>query len=393
MFESITFGRDSLVDLTSLGELAECLLYYKMVHVIVDHGSFTRLARVCGPETLLGLIEDGHLTVTYLENRPVVATQLVAGREQHGFAFAQIKGKTSQTLVPQLFQDLTGKQGRGRRLAQRLIDRLSTKTYVADDLSRSLGAIKDITYTDRLVPQILAARGVSGLPTAPRFRVHEENTAFFIDTNLDFAMLNVEYQRIYPGHNLNAALVLDLLYEGYAEVDFAASLAAELAPTPTESVIAKERVASVIEASGRSLDRLSTFRSLVVPHNGSIAEAINNRTRTFEELRTLLRAADRFKQWVHEQAPDGDLARAYIDQVTSTSWRTGSTTKNLRFILFNAAQIAAGAAIAGPAGAIAGVALAAADSYLLDRLLTGWRPHQFVRGPLEKFLSSAPATE
>ena len=389
MFESITFGRDSLVDLTGLGELAECLLYYKKVHVIVDHGGFTRLSRVCGPETLLGLIEDGHLAVTYLENRPVVVTQLVGGREQHGFALVQGQGKESQRLVPQLFQELTGKQGRGRRIAQRLLNRLSTKTYAAEDLSQSLGAIKDITYTDRLVPQILAARGVSGLPTAPRFRVHEEKAAFFIDTNLDFAMLNVEYRRINPDHNLEPALVLDLLYEGYAEVDFAASLAAELAPTPTESVIAEERIASVLEASGRSLDRLSAFRSFVVPHNGSIADAINGRTRTFDELRTLLGKADRFKQWVHEQAPDEDLAKAYIDQVTDTSWRTGSTTKNLRFVLFNAAQIAAGAVIAGPGGAIAGVALAATDSYLLDRLLTGWRPHQFVRGPLQKFLDGA----
>jgi hypothetical protein len=140
MFESISFSRASLVDLTSLGELAECLLYYKKVHVIVDHGSFTGLARVCGPEALLGLIEDDHLAVTYLENRPVIATQLVAGREQHGFALMQAKGKESQSLVPQLFQELTGKQGRGRRLAQRFLDRLSTKTYVAGDLSRSLGA-------------------------------------------------------------------------------------------------------------------------------------------------------------------------------------------------------------------------------------------------------------
>jgi hypothetical protein len=107
----------------------------------------------------------------------------------------------------------------------------------------------------------------------------------------------------------------------------------------------------------------------------------------------LLAKAEPFKQWVQEQAPEGDLVRAYIEQVTSTSWRTGSATKNLRFILFNAAQIAAGAAIAGPGGAVAGVALAATDSYLLDRLLTGWRPHQFVRGPLEKFLSDTKAAE
>jgi hypothetical protein len=292
--------------------------------------------------------------------------------------------------LPQLFQELTGKEGRGRRLARRLLDRMSTKTYASDDLGKSLGLIEDAAYMDRLVPQILAALGVLHLPAAPRFRVHRENSAFFIDTNLDFVMLDAEYKRGHPEDALRPALVLDLLYEGYAEVDFAASLATEMAPTPTQSVIARERIPSILEASGRSLDRLAAFKSFAIPHDGSIAQAINSGTRTFEDLRKLLDEAERFKKWVHGQAPEGDLAKAYVEEVTKPSWRTGSVIKNLRFILFNAAQIAAGAAVAGAKGALAGVALAATDSYLLDRLLAGWRPHQFVRGPLEKFLDGSP---
>src|ERR1700749_1533840 len=114
MFSSIAFGRASLANLDSLGDLAECLLYYKKVQIVVDHGSFTRLARICGPETLLGLIEDGHLAMTYLENRPAVATSRNGRREEHEFVLGQGFGKESQVLVPKLFQELTGKQGRGR---------------------------------------------------------------------------------------------------------------------------------------------------------------------------------------------------------------------------------------------------------------------------------------
>jgi hypothetical protein len=389
MFESVTFSRASMSDLTSLGDFAECLLYYRRVHAVVDHGSFTRLARICGPETLIGLIEDGHLSMTYLENRPAVASQVVGGRNQHGFVLVQGQGKESQNLVPQLFQDLTGKQGRGRRLARRLLNRLSSKTYVPDDLAPSLGMVEDTGYTDRLVPQILVALGVVRLPDAPQFRIYRENGAFFIDTNLDFAALNAEYRCNHADHNLDPAFLLDLLYEGHAEVDFAASRSTEMVPAPAESVIAKERVLSLLEASSRSLDRLTAFKSLVLSHNGSVADAINSGIRTFEDLRKLLGAADRFKQWIHGQPPEGDLVKSYLEDVTSVSWRTGSATKNLRFILFNGAQVAAGAAIAGPVGALAGVGLAAADTYLLDRLLTGWKPHQFVRGPLQQFLDGS----
>jgi hypothetical protein len=185
MFESIAFGRDSLADVTSLGELAECLLYYKQVHAIVDHGSFTRLARICGPETLLGLVEEGHLAMTYLENRPAVSTRLVGGRAEHAFVMMQAKGKDSQNLVPKLFQELTGKEGRGRRLAHRLLERMSTRTYARTELEKSVEAIEHAVYTDRVVPQILAARGISQqLPASPRFRLQNEKDGFIIDTNL-----------------------------------------------------------------------------------------------------------------------------------------------------------------------------------------------------------------
>jgi hypothetical protein len=391
MFESIAFGRDSLADVASLGELAECLLYYKQVHAIVDHGSFTRLARICGPETLLGLVEDGHLAMTYLENRPAVSTRLVGGRAEHAFVMIQAKGKESQNLVPQLFQELTGKQGRGRRLAHKLLERMSTKTYGRTELEKSVEAIERSRYTDRLVPQILAARGVSQqLPNSPRFRVHKEKDGFVIDTNLDFVLLNAEYQRNHTDHQLDPALILDVLYEGYAELDFAASVATEMAPTPTEFVIAKARIASVLEARTLSFDRLSAFKSIAIPHGGSIAESINQGTRSFEDLRKLLSEAEHFKKWIRSQPPEGEMAKAYVDEVTKGSWRTGSAIKHLRFVLFNAAQIAVSGAIAGPEGAAAGLVLAATDAYILERLLGGWKPHQFVRGPLEKFLGASP---
>jgi hypothetical protein len=38
------------------------------------------------------------------------------------------------------------------------------------------------------------------------------------------------------------------------------------------------------------------------------------------------------------------------------------------------------------AGAAVGVGLSAADTFLLDKLLKGWKPNQFVEGPLKEFI-------
>jgi hypothetical protein len=42
------------------------------------------------------------------------------------------------------------------------------------------------------------------------------------------------------------------------------------------------------------------------------------------------------------------------------------------------------------AGIAAGVGLNAADYYLIDRLIKGWKPNQFLEGPLKNFLLQKP---
>jgi hypothetical protein len=317
-------------------------LYYKKVHAVVDHQILTSLARICGPETLLGLIEDGYLGLNYLENRPAVSTRTIEHIPEHGFVLVQARGKESQNLVPNLFHELTGKPGRGRRLANRFLSRIETRTYAAGDFEQSIEALRDGTYTDRLALRLLSALGVAGAPKTARFRIARGKEGFAIDTDLDFAILNAEYQRHHPESSISPALILDILYEGYAELDFAAALGTEITPTPTESAIAEERLAAVLQASGRSIETRSIFQDLAIQCEGSVSEAINAGRRNFEDLRRLLEKARQFKQWLHGQAPDADLAKAYVEEVTRISWKSEPATKNLRFILFNAAQIAAG---------------------------------------------------
>ena len=49
--------------------------------------------------------------------------------------------------------------------------------------------------------------------------------------------------------------------------------------------------------------------------------------------------------------------------------------------------LALGAAFTNPiTGTAAGTALSLADSFLLDKLIKGWKPSQFIDGPLKDFV-------
>lgn len=60
--------------------------------------------------------------------------------------------------------------------------------------------------------------------------------------------------------------------------------------------------------------------------------------------------------------------------------------KSVRWSLFTGAGIGLDALGAGGIGTTAGVALSALDSFVIDKILKGWKPHHFVEGDLKGFI-------
>ena len=74
----------------------------------------------------------------------------------------------------------------------------------------------------------------------------------------------------------------------------------------------------------------------------------------------------------------------YLRAVQELDWVDKLPAKPLRWFQFTLA----GGLIANlqpPRGTIASTALGAADAFLFDKLIKGWKPNQFVQGPLKSF--------
>jgi hypothetical protein len=77
VFEKIVLRRsDSGVALT-LGEVAEALLFYQNVHLVLDPGSLQSLSGSLGLSELLALVARKRLTAVYSEDNLACVTQTV----------------------------------------------------------------------------------------------------------------------------------------------------------------------------------------------------------------------------------------------------------------------------------------------------------------------------
>jgi hypothetical protein len=109
----------------------------------------------------------------------------------------------------------------------------------------------------------------------------------------------------------------------------------------------------------------------------TIREAINSQEKSFSEFLQVLDKAGKFKDWLVGQNPDAQLLESYYQSAVAGSWIEGLPAKTFRYVF---------ASVLGFASIPAGLAAGAADEFLVDKLIKGWRPNQFVEGQLKKFL-------
>jgi hypothetical protein len=104
-------------------------------------------------------------------------------------------------------------------------------------------------------------------------------------------------------------------------------------------------------------------------------------------LLPILDKAERFKEWLKSSPADIDLVKEYFRAVTAESWIDKLPSKGLRWAIFTGSGIALDLLGTGGIGLGVGIALSAIDSFILDKILKGWKPNQFVDGPLQRFVA------
>lgn len=125
----------------------------------------------------------------------------------------------------------------------------------------------------------------------------------------------------------------------------------------------------------------------VVLNGRAVGEAIRDGVKSFDDLLRLLDTADEFKSWVADQPDDANIIRQYYESLSRGTWIERLPGKGIRFILFTGLGLAVDAVLPTGIGTATGVAIGAADTFFLDRLLRGWKPNQFVERRLIPFVA------
>ena len=133
----------------------------------------------------------------------------------------------------------------------------------------------------------------------------------------------------------------------------------------------------MFERADRNREAREQFSELVLADCPSIPDVIDSGERSFAEFLKVLDKAQEFKTWLTNANPDQKLVSQYIEALKADTWADKAPVKALRY-LFSLGT--------GSVDPTAGIVSGAADTFLVDKLLKGWRPNHFVDDRLKPFL-------
>lgn len=392
MFKSITFFNQNTTDTSNpldIGALVECMLFYGETSIVANQGILRQLFKYFGVDRVIELIEENILNINYTETNVGVITRTINGIEQHDIGQFSSPQHTYQDELRKICIDVIGKTGKGRRTAQRIQSLIKVKNHeniILEGARKSFIDQDYINYSAKsiiqsLVPEKINLDGVV-------FQTIKSDGCFIVSTNINYLALNQIYHKYTPpSHStINSALILSHALNVESELFFSSNNLSEIATSGLSANLISHKINYLLEKSIKSAKKIKDFQNFVFDEAKSIKEAVNKNQIDIDALIKVIKNSQKFKKWILGVDHDQDLIKNYYAEVTKKTIVDKLPGKSVRWGIFTSAGLIADAIATGGLGTAIGLSLGALDAFYLDKLISGWKPNQYIEDDVKKLL-------
>ncbi|WP_052591928.1 hypothetical protein [Aureispira sp. CCB-QB1] len=384
MFEEITISSRKN-ESNVLGQIAEAMLFYQKVNLVCSPVLFQELVRQKKLDSFVELMATPFLNVMLEENLLATETRKIKGRKYlywQRMGLAQHPTKTVYDRLDLVINRETGNSAYTNYIMPKIIKNSSSFLHSKKVLEYIYNDLDDNTYLKRAIAQAinLYTPVLNITPEEIQILKEEIREGFVIQTNPPFEVIN----QFSPNQIFDSNTILENLTSARLDSCIASDLNSDFASNPVIFSLVKEKITSIIERSINNSQKIDCFSELVLSQGHSLSKTINQGNRSIDELIKLIDKASKFKEWLGNIGSDESLIKEYYDEVTKGTWVDKSTGKSFRWMFFTWTGMLADMFTGGTGS----LALSIGDSFLLDNLISGWRPNSFVDEDLIPFVES-----
>lgn len=381
------------------GLIAETLLFYSEVLILFDRHSLSQAIETIGLDGLLILREEFGVKFSFHGTMFATMTNTYGSIKAYRFASMKLGAKNGRQLrdideMEELIEEKAVNQRNIKKIMRRLTKGAPGKTLAGDDIravcEAALDELSDRNFSAVTLPEVINYNCPGASFSTPlRFDTQRVGHEFMISSNIDFDYLTERHKSAF-GQNqgaFDAPRLASSVIDARAEICFAGTYNSSYVTDPLSSNLMRRRFLELIRRRDRTVQETDLFQEIHLDGFKSIGDTINTGQVSLKDFFPILKKARGFKNWLNEQNPDSRLLDEYFRACTEQSWINRCLGKTTRFVVTNGLSSLVGSLFSPVAGAAAALGISAADSFLLDKIFGGWKPNQFVDGPLKAFLS------
>jgi len=395
LLESATIRRPGLTRGNyDVGRILEALLYYRRVHLVLDMQSFSGLAMALGLERLRILLKHDDITATFTGEFPAVVGSSKGTMTVHRSVFGKLLGDDPDDERPlklafNMLKHQARFQGLKIRDLQPVLSLVSLSSY-----DKMLGGQNHVEArffslaTDNQTLRIalameaeLTARDYDQSAIANlQIEAHNFDGEILILSDVEPHVLVGRDSDFGWGNVLNA------LQDYAIDATISQRQSTDLVGSSETRDLAIHRIDLSLQRAHRSAEQIEGFQNVVFEGAGGLADAYNRGVISFEDALRLIDKSTKFREWLVGLSPDANVLTEYHAAIAKDGITDKLPAAAVRFAFFTVS----GAGIdvltgGGGIGTAAGVSLSAFDTFVIDKLLKGWRPNMFVEAAKRSF--------
>lgn len=380
MFNKLLINNDM-----DIGQIAESLLFYNKVDIIFSEKGINRLFEQVHPNIFLPFVKEhkDKIRMHYYNSSLGLSTY---GSDTENFYMKimleeevdnspYIKYLETNLILPQQ----TGSKA-DKRITRDFLDLLKVEYNSQYKLNKIVKEINSNDYFKNYLINNLKFKNANYSLSDLEFNlIKKKNNEYKISSNINKDVLTKlgldENYLMYFLYNYINDLLNIMECAKYKSDIFTDSFNSNLLNLRGKDLLRK-KIKNPLEVP-------EIFQNEVIENARTIKEVINSGEKSFKEFIPIYEKSLDFKKWLNSVNEDKKLIDEYYKKTIDNTWADNIPIKSIRWMCFTGIETIVG--LFGPLGIIASIGLSFVDNFIINAIVNGWKPDQFVEKDLKRF--------
>ena len=377
MFKNITIRNGK----PNLGLIAENLLFYNRVNIIIDNHFLPNFIQEIGIDTLIELIEYHNLHLFIRENILAVSRRDNITHNAHDVVLID-PPLNKEGLILRAMEE-TGRKGYARRITNRLVPLVKGLNYDPKFTNEIREDFMNKEFMRKSISQIInnISNEINLSPSQIEYDFKLTNGGYYFQTNLNYEKIN---DQIKGKGIIEPDTIMSEIIESRSDMYFASEFNSEIATKKISAQLMKSRF-DIVQKSQKSSENIFAFNDFTLDGK-NIQSIINSGEKSMKDFIPILQKSEKFKNWLYEIESDKNIIKEYHTAVTKESWADKLPNKAYKWSFFTVLSAVIDAQIKANVALPMTLGLSLGDTFLVDKLFRGWKPNIFIENEIKPFV-------